>query len=622
MTTGKLSLPREGYLQRHYSSRSESPSSSRNASPARRVIPPLRDRVHCSDSNVDSPWARKIILSLDGGGIRGYASLLLLKRLLHLVSEIETGLREGYETSTIPNEREDKDLCYYDEHHASSATYHWQGPQVEKNNWKIGIRKPRYESLETIDKSVEETFKGEVGDFKPHHYFDYIAGTSTGGLSAIMLSRLEMNIDDALEQYDLVGNEVFAKHRHFHSIKAMGIIRPQYKTINIEAALRKVIKKGAFKEETLLKLQAKRSEEEEVPLAWDTSRCRTIVVAHEQKKGSNPSNAGYLFRSYDHPFPWQYEVEEDEKPLNPGHAHHYPIWKVARATSAAPLYFKTIEFGGRKFKDGAFFENNPASVALIEVEQMHRQPVQLVLSLGTGKYNDENLPNTLAQKKVSSSRLGHLKDTFAILSELPKLIAQSEKTHNLMIKTSKDRASQRRFIYHRFNPEGGMKDIPLDEWKGEDGYVTKKQLLDRTKDYIKEGEVHQNLLECARILVLIRRKRACTERWESYASNLQYRCPESGCRVAKTFMTRNDLREHAFDDHEYFWETETKVNHILYSRICSWGQCHSKGGRFFISESQYKEHLKKKHDIKDEKIGKRNLENWLDEGRLVGNELN
>ena len=69
-----------------------------------------------------------------------------------------------------------------------------------------------------------------------------------------MLSRLEMNIDDALEQYDLVGNEVFAKHRHFHSIKAMGIIRPQYKTKNIEAALRKVIKKGAFKEETSISL--------------------------------------------------------------------------------------------------------------------------------------------------------------------------------------------------------------------------------------------------------------------------------------------------------------------------------------------------------------------------------
>lgn len=36
-------------------------------------------------------------------------------------------------------------------------------------------------TLDQIAVSVEATFSTEIHDFKPHHYFDYIAGTSTGG---------------------------------------------------------------------------------------------------------------------------------------------------------------------------------------------------------------------------------------------------------------------------------------------------------------------------------------------------------------------------------------------------------------------------------------------------------
>lgn len=36
-------------------------------------------------------------------------------------------------------------------------------------------------TVEQIAASVEATFSMEVHNFKPHHYFDYIAGTSTGG---------------------------------------------------------------------------------------------------------------------------------------------------------------------------------------------------------------------------------------------------------------------------------------------------------------------------------------------------------------------------------------------------------------------------------------------------------
>lgn len=60
-----------------------------------------------SDTASRSPWTRKILLSLgisqrdsavgpclhftDGGGIRGYSSLLILQRLLDIVQILETG---------------------------------------------------------------------------------------------------------------------------------------------------------------------------------------------------------------------------------------------------------------------------------------------------------------------------------------------------------------------------------------------------------------------------------------------------------------------------------------------------------------------------------------------------
>jgi hypothetical protein len=55
---------------------------------------PALSKADISDSAVASPWARKLLLCLDGGGIKGFSSLLILKRLTDLIEEIETGVRK------------------------------------------------------------------------------------------------------------------------------------------------------------------------------------------------------------------------------------------------------------------------------------------------------------------------------------------------------------------------------------------------------------------------------------------------------------------------------------------------------------------------------------------------
>lgn len=49
--------------------------------------------------------------------------------------------------------------------------------------------------------------------FYPCHYFDYIFGTSTGGLIAILLGRLRLSARDALCIYENLAHKVFRKPR-------------------------------------------------------------------------------------------------------------------------------------------------------------------------------------------------------------------------------------------------------------------------------------------------------------------------------------------------------------------------------------------------------------------------
>jgi patatin-like phospholipase/acyl hydrolase len=106
---------------------------------------------------VNDPW-QPLILCLDGGGIRGYSSLLILKRLMGEITRWER-IFEAMER-----------------------------PSTERR-----------------------TFNED--ELLPCHYFDFMYGTSTGGLIATMLGRLRMTVTVCLDTYKVVGNELFGKKR-------------------------------------------------------------------------------------------------------------------------------------------------------------------------------------------------------------------------------------------------------------------------------------------------------------------------------------------------------------------------------------------------------------------------
>jgi calcium-independent phospholipase A2-gamma len=82
-----------------------------------------------------------------------------------------------------------------------------------------------------------------VGSPKPCNYFDMICGTSTGGLIAIMLGRLEMSVDQCIEAYTGMMHVVFnPKDKKKLPFKiSSGKVQPQYKTKYLEQAIKQVI---------------------------------------------------------------------------------------------------------------------------------------------------------------------------------------------------------------------------------------------------------------------------------------------------------------------------------------------------------------------------------------------
>lgn len=62
-----------------------------------------------------------------------------------------------------------------------------------------------------IPGSARHTFNED--ELLPCHYFDYMYGTSTGGLIATMLGRLRMSVLQCLRIYVEVGDDLFGRRR-------------------------------------------------------------------------------------------------------------------------------------------------------------------------------------------------------------------------------------------------------------------------------------------------------------------------------------------------------------------------------------------------------------------------
>jgi hypothetical protein len=237
--------------------------------------------------------------------------------------------------------------------------------------------------------------------------------------------------------------------------------------------------------------------------------CRTFVVA---KKAQAVDLVPTLFRSYD---------TEDYG------ASECKIWEAARATSAAPTFFKqmTIEIDKLKqtYGDGGLGYNNPSQLALVEAKSLWPSSKSLCLvSIGTGRqkavemYDPETLDKDVdAQRNVFMQvvkfipglleRLPGYKEAkefprgvVAVLkmaSAVSRLVTNSEDVHQFVGGLANSSNIDSRFPYYRFNVERQVGDIGLGDWKNSELITT------LTNGYLEEVDIRDKKTNCVRWLI-------------------------------------------------------------------------------------------------------------------------
>lgn len=105
---------------------------------------------------------------------------------------------------------------------------------------------------------LQELMKQVAGDPsnppKPCHWFNMIGGTSTGGLIAIMLGRLQMSVKECIDAYTKMMSRIFTKSRPVFNRNLFTFrtnIRARFSTAELERAVKEVIAEAGYEDRLL-----------------------------------------------------------------------------------------------------------------------------------------------------------------------------------------------------------------------------------------------------------------------------------------------------------------------------------------------------------------------------------
>ncbi|KAF2466110.1 uncharacterized protein BDR25DRAFT_269263 [Lindgomyces ingoldianus] len=295
-----------------------------------------------------------------------------------------------------------------------------------------------------------------VPPLKPCEVFDLIGGTSTGGLIAIMLGRLEMDADECITAYTELMKTVFETKRSWFPASWTGNIKSRFDTARLESAIKEVITSHGAKETDLFNDGVKRG-------------CRVFVctIAYETRDIIR-------LRSYD----------SGKLPIRA------TILQAALATSAATTFFDPVTIGARKFADGGLGANNPVDEVEGEASDIWcsetgdlKPLVKCFVSIGTGNPG---------KKAIEDNMLKFLSGT------LVDLVTQTENTEKRFIAKWAQHFDKKR--YFRFNVDQGLQDVGLAEYQEQgaieaatDGYLDHKAQEFRVRDCIQNLKLKQSM---------------------------------------------------------------------------------------------------------------------------------
>ena len=266
-----------------------------------------------------------------------------------------------------------------------------------------------------------------------------------------MLGRLQMTTEEALKEYNSIASAIFSKKNKKEPYK-----EGAFKASTLERKVKEVVTERHLGDRMLRDMN-------------DNRTGNAFVCAIPAENMAHPRH----FRTY--------QVRENA-------SFNCMIWEAARATTAAPTFFKRIKIGedGRAqedFLDGGMRFNNPASQVIHEARSVFGDTSTLgcLVSIGTGH------PGIIGFSKPDGFQKWL---PVGLISVLKRIVTNCEETAHTLALLFKDTPNH----YFRFNVTHGAGEISLEEWE------KMKEVETHTKAYMEEISVSQAIDAVVKIL--------------------------------------------------------------------------------------------------------------------------
>ncbi|KAL4808132.1 FabD/lysophospholipase-like protein [Aspergillus unguis] len=310
-----------------------------------------------------------------------------------------------------------------------------------------------------ILKSIMESIDRENPP-KPCDFFDLIGGSGSGGLLAIMLGRLKMDIDQCIIGYTRLCKHVFGKGKKRLSLTELTRSgkKPKHEAKRIEYALKSILKELGHEDRDIL-LQ-------DVDLS-----CRVVAFATDASTHKLVPLSSY---------PSKYCPNELYKSTK--------TWEAGAASFANASLFDPVPLGStptrRRFTDATNQANNPIREVWIEAKNVWRlttleSQLRCLVSIGTG------LPSIKRARNSSGGVFGFNKTAEAAFID-------PEVETNKFIQEHSELDDDGRLF--RFDVPNGLAEIGLDAV----GEI--EVIVDATQDYLGKELVYKQVRRCGKAL--------------------------------------------------------------------------------------------------------------------------
>ncbi|KAG8736106.1 hypothetical protein FRC10_009704 [Ceratobasidium sp. 414] len=299
-------------------------------------------------------------------------------------------------------------------------------------------------STATVLDQVMKRVQFEEGLSEPplvEEYFDIVAGAGTGAILMILVGRLGMTTEQAMETFARLSNEVFLNQKTFGT--------PAFKASKLEKTLKDIVRERTGNENEVMLDQRVKSQ-----------KCNTMVFA--MSKHNMNSGIPTIFRSY-HTF------------VNPG--PNCTIWEALRATTAHPDMFKSMEIVEhgipQPFVDAAMGCGNPIEHVLAEAKRIYpNRRVSCIVSIGAGHPSTIRIPESSPFQRILPTN---------VITAMRDIATDSER----MAQTMATRFRGFPGAYFRLNVDQGMQDVRLGDWD------RLGEVMVHTRAYMQKAETNK-----------------------------------------------------------------------------------------------------------------------------------